>query len=186
MAYHASDIRHIVTSRHIPFEDGTDIPRAMRILQNRCWLLGWASYWVSKSGSLLKYSLLDVVAGGPEREVFEAPPNVKPPLVQDLEARKAIVVNRSGRLTKISDFLDLTADEQCRINELETKLREQLKPTLDEAKVLYVEEKSAELKTKGIDLEVARAAVERMLTDDVLVSGMTVEFVDKNLDRRCR
>jgi hypothetical protein len=161
---------------YIPFEDGTDYPRALRVLHDRCWLLGWAGYWISKAVAALEYSLVDVAVGSPEREVFEAAPNVKAPLVQDREARKAKVFD--GRMAKASDFPDLTADERCKVEELKARAREKLKPDAAKAKVIYIEEKVTEL---GGDPIVARAAVERMLSDGVLIPGMTVEFVDKNL-----
>jgi hypothetical protein len=143
----------------------------LRVLHERCWQLGWAGYWVGKDGALREYSFVDVAVGSPEREVFEAPPNVKAPLVQDREARKAKVFD--GRMAKASDFPDLTVDV-----ELKAKAREELKPEAAKAKAIYFEEKAAEL---GGDPIVARAAVERMLADGVIIPGMTVEFVDKNL-----
>jgi hypothetical protein len=62
--------------------DGTDIPRTLKVFQDRCWLGGMAGYWINKAGRLLEYSIIDTSVAGAERLVFEANPTVAPPLVQ--------------------------------------------------------------------------------------------------------
>ena len=72
--------------------DGSDIPRTLATLNDWLWLnkCGWCN--VGAVGQILIRSLVDASVGSPERLVFEGAAIVKPPLEQDLEARRPIVV----------------------------------------------------------------------------------------------
>ena len=64
---------------YVLVDDGTDIPRFLKVLQERCWLVGLAGYWVNKAGSSIEYSIIDTAVAASERIVFEADPKVDPP-----------------------------------------------------------------------------------------------------------
>src|SRR5262249_45672470 len=74
----------------LPGRDGSDVERFLHALHDRCWLarLGWS--WISAGGHPLERSIVDRVVGGPERLVFEGPPEIVPPLAQDTERRRPI------------------------------------------------------------------------------------------------
>ena len=64
-------------------KDGTDIPRFLEALQKRAWLAGFGWIMVGGCGQLLVRSIVDTSVGLPERLVFEGPPQIVAPLVQD-------------------------------------------------------------------------------------------------------
>jgi hypothetical protein len=72
--------------------DGADIPRALAALSDRLWLIGCGWLIVGSAGQVLIRSIVDVSVGSPERLVFEGAPIIKPPLAQDVDARRPIVV----------------------------------------------------------------------------------------------
>lgn len=75
---------------YLQVADGTDIPRFLTALHQRLWLLGFGWLFISAAGIPLERSPVDRLVGGPERPVFEGPPIVEPPLVQDQEKRRAV------------------------------------------------------------------------------------------------
>jgi hypothetical protein len=83
--YPGSGGQHIV----IPVSDAADIPHFLANLHERLWLedLGWGIS--TTAGSFLERGLIDKSVGTPERLIFEGPPIIEPPLVQ--EPRNAIV-----------------------------------------------------------------------------------------------
>jgi hypothetical protein len=70
----------------VPVQDGSDIPRALTALFERSWLVnigtntGYGRWDVSRAGSLLLRSIVDVAVGQPERIDFIGPALVEPPL----------------------------------------------------------------------------------------------------------
>jgi hypothetical protein len=79
---------------YLAVTDAADIPRATKALHQRCWLAGFGHILVGRAGQLLERSIIDVAVGSPERLVFEGPPQVMDPLVQD--ARPSVVT--AGKL----------------------------------------------------------------------------------------
>jgi hypothetical protein len=67
--------------------DGADIPRALQVWHDRCWLAGFGWSMVGAAGAVLERSLVDRTVYAPERLVFEGAPVLDPPLVQDLASR---------------------------------------------------------------------------------------------------
>src|SRR5262249_58175326 len=84
---------------YVAVKDGGDIERFLRVLHARCWLAGLGWYLVSASGAPLERSIVDRMVGGPERLVFEGGPVLVPPLQQDQESRRPIIVE-GGRPTQ--------------------------------------------------------------------------------------
>jgi hypothetical protein len=96
---------------YVLVDDGTDIPRFLKVLQERCWLAGLAGYWVNKAGSLIEYSMIDTAVAGAERIVFEADPKVDPPLVQ---AKRAALLRDGRPLVIRAACPDLNATDRTR------------------------------------------------------------------------
>jgi hypothetical protein len=78
---------------YIAAGDAADIPRCLKAMHDRLWLAGFGWYALGKAGQLLSRSLVDVAVGSSERLVFEGPPIVEPPLVQDAAARRPVVAS---------------------------------------------------------------------------------------------
>ena len=76
----------------IAVQDGTDIPRFLRTLHERCWIAGFAWMMVGSGGQLLERSIVDRSVGSAERLVFEGAPILGPLLRQDAGSRRPIVV----------------------------------------------------------------------------------------------
>ena len=70
-------------------QDGADARRFLYALHDRCWLAGLGWYIVGKAGQLLERSIADRMVCAPERLVFEASPDLEPPLKQ--EKREATI-----------------------------------------------------------------------------------------------
>ncbi len=106
---------------YLPVAQADDIPRALKVLHKRMWLAGYGWHMVGSRGQLLERSLVDASVGGPERLIFEGPPVVQAPLVQDQAARQASVVGVSlpGIVLDTQRTLpDLTPEEEAQYTDL--------------------------------------------------------------------
>jgi hypothetical protein len=54
--------------------------KMLQLIHDRCWEAGYGFFALARDGKLLERSLIDTTVHGPERLVFEANPNVLPPL----------------------------------------------------------------------------------------------------------
>lgn len=99
---------------YVMVADGSDIKRALGVLQDRLWLKGWGWIMLGKAGSKLVRSIVDTSVGSPERLVFEGHPKVEGPLVQDKAMREAKHID-GGVLDTRTTLSDLGEGEQARI-----------------------------------------------------------------------
>lgn len=95
---------------YLAVADAADIPRATKALHQRCWLAGLGHILVGRAGQLLERSIIDVAVGSPERLVFEGPPQVVAPLVQD---PRPCVVTRGRLLDTRIAIPDLSPSEMA-------------------------------------------------------------------------
>ncbi len=176
---------------YVTIMNGADAPRALDVMAKRLWLaeVGWIM--VSKAGSQLKRTLVDVTVASPERLVFEGAPIVEPPLVQDVAARKPLVFEGQPLNTEI--FLeDLTPAEEAAYQRLVAQAK---KDTSAEAKVVRdkFEKKMVKrlVETKGMPETAAKKQIARrhdcFLGPDVELemddgSVVTVETILNNFD----
>jgi hypothetical protein len=135
--------------------DGADIPRFLRDLQKRAWLDGLGWIMVARRGALLVRSIVDVTVGSPERLVFEGPPMVVAPLVQDREARRPVA--HEGNILDIASACPpLTPEEERRYDDLVAAAKRAKRPESEAAQ----EQAATTIATlRGIDLMQARAVV---------------------------
>jgi hypothetical protein len=172
------------THTYVMVKDGRDIERFLHALHDRCWLAGFGWMTPSKSGALLERSIVDRIVGGSERLVFEGPPVLVDPLVQDAKARQPEI--------KAGELLDTTLAcpplsllETARLDELKRLERQRLEPEAAKARAAFIAEKAAELEATGVSAEIARRTSERwgqgvLLPDVVLpfdeaaLTGVTV------------
>jgi hypothetical protein len=167
-----SDGRHV----YVLATDGTDIPRFLRVLHDRCWLQGFGWMIVSRNGQLLERSLVDYKVGSPEHFAFEGAPVVIPPLAQDTAVRMPQVIDGSV-LDTVGRCPDLTLVERARLRDLKGAERYRLAPDLDKARSLYTKEYAAR---NRCSLDAARRIVERQHAG-VLLPDVLLEFDDSVL-----
>jgi hypothetical protein len=164
---------------YVVARDGRDIIRFLNTLHDRCWLAGLGWMRPSKSGSLLNRSIVDRIVGGPERLVFEGPPVLEPPLVQDAEARQAIAYD-GEMLDTAAICRPLSLLEKARLEELKRLERERIAPEAARVQAAFDAEKMAPLVAGGLSVEAARRVVEKW-RNGVLLPDVVLEFDDEAL-----
>jgi hypothetical protein len=102
--------------------EGTDIPRAARVLGARLKLDGHLHYKISKSGQLLERTIIDEAVYQPERLDFCGGAECKPPLVQRRPKPEAFN-NGAAPLETRSALPDLTNEEITRLEQLRKEKR---------------------------------------------------------------
>ena len=126
----SSGVRNVTTGEvfdkagghlYLAVADAADIPRATKALHQRCWLAGFGHILVGRAGQLLERSIIDVAVGSPERLVFEGPPQVVPPLSQDL---RPCTVTSGRLLDSRAAFPDLSPSEMATFDNLVANARE--------------------------------------------------------------
>lgn len=158
----------------IAVEDGADSERFLKALQVKCWFAGLGWLIVSKSGAILVRSIIDVAVGTGERLVFEGPPDLAKPLVQDVETRMAIAYG--GSFLDTAKTCPPLADSDLKKFEiLKAAERERLEPEI--RKVIASQVKKI-AKERGISIKDARLVAEQRCSQHVLLSPEVLPFYD--------
>src|SRR5271166_3761457 len=157
--------------------DGADVRRFLYALHDRAWLNGLGWYMVGKSGQLLERSIIDKMVCAPERIVFEAAPDLEPPLQQ--QPRLATVHDGAPLDTKAA-CADLTARETTALKKLKAAAAELKKDEAATAKAAFVEERTAKLVARGVDPAKARKTAEAW-GQGILGPDVTLEFTDREI-----
>jgi hypothetical protein len=171
--YGLSDGEHL----YLLAQDGADAKRFLYTLHDRCWLAGLAWYIVGKSGSLLERSIIDRMVGMPERLVFEAAPDLEPPLKQ--ERREAIIHDGAPLDTKTA-CADLNGVEQAELQQRKAAAAHTLGKEVEAAKNAFVKEQVEKAVERGMDRSKAQRVAEQW-GKGVLRPGVIVEFDDPEL-----
>ena len=124
--------------------DGSDIPRFLRVFADRCWLAGFGWMTIGAGGQLLTKSLVDSSVGRAEGLLFEGPPHLLPPLVQDATRREPIAVD-GGLLDTVQVCPPLSLVEQAKLSELRAKERQRLQSEATKARATFEESRAAEI-----------------------------------------
>lgn len=160
--------------------DGGDIDRFLRALHDRCWLAGLGWLMVGAAGQLLERSIVDRMVGAGERLVFEAAPEIEPPLAQDQSARAPKVVDGAA-LDTATACPPLRIVEHATFIELRAREAQRLAPTSAKAREIFVAEQAERIaKRSGVTLDGARRTVERQC-DGVLLPNVELAFDDEDL-----
>jgi hypothetical protein len=153
---------------------GADAERFLKTLHERCWLHGLGWFMVGVAGQLLERSIVDRMVGSPERLVFEGPPILDPPLVQDTVSRRPIVFD--GKiLDTVAACPPLTVIEKATLDKLKAEASQRLLPERNRAQDKFIDVQSEKLAERtGISKEAATRVVEKqcrgvLLPDVVLV-----------------
>ncbi|QBM75876.1 hypothetical protein E2E30_08880 [Sphingomonas sp. AAP5] len=107
---------------YLAVADAADIPRATKALHQRCWLAGFGHILVGRAGQLLERSIIDIAVGSPERLVFEGPPQVVEPLVQE---PRSSAVTRGKLLNSRTAIPDLSPSETALFDDMIATAREE-------------------------------------------------------------
>jgi hypothetical protein len=171
--YGLSDGEHLYLLAH----DGADAKRFLYTLHDRCWLAGLAWYIVGKSGSLLERSIIDRMVGMPERLVFEAAPDLEPPLKQ--QRREATIHDGAPLDTKVA-CVDLNGVEQAELQRRKAAAAQALDKEVDAAKTTFVKAQVEAAVARGVDRSKAKRVTEQW-GKGVLRPSVIVEFDDPEL-----
>jgi hypothetical protein len=165
---------HIV----VPVRDAADSPRFLSGLHDLLWLAGVGWGMPSEDGRFLERSLVDKSVGSPERLIFEGPPIVEPPLVQ--EDRDAVAYDGTV-LDSRSACPPLTAGAKNKLKKLKAAERERLKPELKAAREEWTTKHVERLTEKGMSEAEARAQVDRWLDWKELSGDFPLPFDDPDI-----
>jgi hypothetical protein len=121
--FQGSDGQH----NYVLAQDGSDIPRALRALHDRCCLhaLGW--FLIGSVGQLLERSIIDAAVRSSEHLAFEGPPDVVPPLLQDQDTRVCLPFAGVAIDTRTA-IPDLSQAEKQMLQVLKENQRQALEP----------------------------------------------------------
>jgi RecA-family ATPase len=165
---------------YVAVQDGADAERFLKTMHERCWLAGYGWIMIGEAGTMLERSIIDRFVHASERLIFEAPPILKKPLVQDAESRRPIATK--GEVIDTADICpDLTAAEQEQLDKLLADARKKMEPEAAKVRAAYVEERAKALaKSKGISKEAAVEVIENAC-HQVLLPDFVLDFTDKSL-----
>src|SRR5262249_52728606 len=153
--------------------DGSDAERFLRCAHDRAWLNGYGWQMMSVAGRFLPRSIVDRMVGQPERLIFEAPPIVELPLLQDAAARRPIV-GGSETVDSLKLCPPLNVAEKMQLEKLQAEARMRLEPERRRVRAKYVDDHAADLAARrGITIAAARRVIEKrcdgtLLPDDEL------------------
>jgi hypothetical protein len=170
--------------------DSSDSERCLKDLHQRCWLHGLGWMMPDRIGKALERSIVDRSVGLPERLVFEGPPVLDLPLVQDVAQRAPVVSKGVLVVDTLVACPPLTADELKRFNKLVKKDGKRVAPDCEAARARRIQL----MEERGCDEEAATRILEAqhagtLEPDDVLpfddaeLAGCTVSDVLKDPER---
>jgi hypothetical protein len=162
----------------LPVRDAADIPRFLSDFHDRLWLAGLGWGMASRAGSFLERSLIDKSVGSPERLIFEGPPTVVPPLVQ--EGRNAIAYAGLVLDTR-SACLPLTDAEKADLQKLKDAEKRRLLPEREAKRAAWSVEHIERLTARGMSETEARAQVDRWIDWQELSGDFPLPFDDASI-----
>lgn len=155
--------------------DGHDVARFLQTLHHRCWLAGLGWMTVGAAGQLLERSLVDRTVDAPERLVFEGPPVLAPPLVQDRLARQPRVTEGEALDTRAA-CPPLRLLERVRLKEMRSKEAYRLAAEAARARAAFIDAQTKRISERHrIPAHIAQYVAERAIAG-ILLSHMTLPF----------
>ncbi|MGE0195087.1 MAG: hypothetical protein AB7F41_04865 [Methylocystis sp.] len=158
--------------------NAADLKTYLKALVERGWLHGLSYFTIGNAGQVLERSIIDVSVSSAERIIFEAPPELAPPLKQF----KREMTVRPGGMIDAKLLPDLTAAEKAEIDRRKREARAALGKPLKEAREKAVTKRVAAIVARDpkIAPERARRAAERQCEGVLLPSAM-LHFADPEL-----
>jgi hypothetical protein len=123
---------------YVKVADQRQSQRILQLIHDRCWEAGYGFFTLARNGNLLERSLVDTSVHGPERLVFEAKPNVLPPLIKRHIPDEVFC---DGVLDSIRE------PNHEKVHYLKDEARNQIKPEAQKAKRQHYEDKTVEVMT---------------------------------------
>jgi hypothetical protein len=160
---------------YVLINDGTDCERFLKTFHDRCWLHGFGWYMIGAGGQLLERSLVDRTVYAPERLVFEAAPDLVPPLAQDQSARTPVV---TAGIVIDTNFVcpPLTLIEQAHLRQLRLRARHGIAPHASKAKEAFAKARAEKIVERRGGTLVAALAVVRRWCEGILTPLVVLEF----------
>jgi hypothetical protein len=141
--------------------DGGDVERFLKVLHDRCWLLGFGWFMVGAGGQLLERSIVDRMVGAAERLIFEGAPILDPPLGQDRDSRRPVPFDGEA-LDTIAACPPLSIVETAKLRELKAKRAHRLAPESAKARGAFIEAQAKRLAQRtGMLVQVAAQEIAR-------------------------
>jgi len=137
-------------------ENATDIPRFLAVIGKRLVMNGYGRIEISRSGTLLYRTLIDLVVGSPERVDYVAGALCKDGLEQRLPAPTI----RNGTLLDTSTLADLSPEEESHYAKIIDELKAQARPSQEQIREEYLTLEAGKLSAENkISLDDARQVV---------------------------
>ena len=165
-----SDGQHL----YVLVRDGAAAQRFLYALHDRCWLAGLGWHIVGQAGQLLERSIVDRAVCAPERLVFEASPDLEPPLKQE---KREATVHDGAPLDTMAACADLNAGEQAELQRLQAAAAKVLGKEAESARKAFVTEHVEKAIGRGMDPDKARTMAEQW-GKSILRPGVILEFDD--------
>jgi hypothetical protein len=167
---------------YIAVKNGADIERFLQTLHDRCWLAGLGWIFVGVAGQLLERSIIDRVVGTAERLVFEGPPDLVPPLEQDEESRRPVVVDGDA-LDTLAACPPLTVTERSKVEAEKAKAAHTLQGEVATVRAAWVELRAERMVARtGMAMTDARRVAE-MQCRGILLPDVELKFDNEELAR---
>ena len=136
-------------------KDQTQSKQLLQLMHDRFWEAGYGFYKISKSGSLLERSLIDMAVDGAERLVFEAAPILRPPLERKIIPTQVFEGSVLGSI-KLPD--------SDKVKELKKQARAILKPASAKQTKRYTDDQCKRIVARtSIPKSVARKVIRQRL-----------------------
>ena len=127
---------------YILVRNGSDIHRALHVLAQRLWLGGHGWIKVSKSGAMLKRTLIDLAMANAVQPDFAAGIVCHPPFVQHSQQ---MLIGKGDSLDTTVAIADLTKKELRRLNKIYKDAEKSAEPESRAARALWLENHVARL-----------------------------------------
>ena len=159
-------------------DDGTDTRRFLHSMHERAWLHGWGWIIITKAGTMLERSIIDVAVDGPERLVFEANPVLGKGLRQE---PRTSLVGEGEIVNTLEASPPLTAAERAEYQRLVRAEKDRRQPEADKVHEAWIEDGAERLvRTHNISKSQARHEMEQQ-TKGVLLPHIVLEWDREDL-----
>jgi hypothetical protein len=149
-----------------------DIPRFLKVLGQRLFIAGFGRVELSRSGTLLFRTLIDLLVGSPERLDFAAGAVCEDGLMQRLPAP----IVKEGPQLNTALLHDLTASEEAEYGAIKARLAELAKPGQTTVKEKYIGDEAAKLSTERLISEDDARKIIEARQNHILLDGDLLYF----------
>lgn len=152
--------------------DASDAARFGKVLRDRLMLSGWGWGAVSKAGTVLLRTLIDVdVTTSGFRLVYEADAILDDPRLEHVAGAREPKIEKGGFLDTTL-LPDLTTDEAAEVARIEAAIKAGLREECAKVKTAWLKERGQEMEARGVDAAVA----ERVLSHACDTHELTGDF----------